>query len=57
MSGGNDIEDFLTGIGYPSWIKICKPRPDVRAQHIKGKAKKVAKRRKKNKNKKTHRKL
>ena len=54
MSGGNEIEDFLTGIGYPSWIKVCNPRPDMKAQHIKGKARKVAKRRKKNKNKKTH---
>lgn len=55
MSGGNDYEDFLTGIGYPSWIKVRNPRQDMKAQHIKGKARKVAKRRKKNKNKKTHR--
>ena len=55
MSGGNEYEDFLTVIDYPSCIKVCNPRPDVKAQHIKGKVRKVAKRRNKNKNKKTHR--
>lgn len=57
MNGSMEFSDLSKGFKiFPSWIKIeSKPKPNPADEHIRGKRDKVNKRRKKNKNKKTHR--
>lgn len=57
MLGSMELNDLLEDYKiFPSWIKISsKPKPNPADQYIRGKRDKVNKRRKKNKNKKTHR--
>lgn len=57
MSGSMKFSDLSKGFKiFPSWINISsKPKPNPADEHIRGKRNKVNKRRRKNKNKKTHR--
>ena len=57
MSGSMEFSDLSKGFKiFPSWINISsKPKPNPADEHIRGKRNKVNKRRRKNKNKKTHR--
>lgn len=57
MNGSMEFSDISKGYKiFPSWIKIgSKPKPNPADEHIRGKMDKVNKRRKRNKNKKTHR--
>ena len=57
MIGSLEFSDLAKDYNsFPSWIKInSKPKPNPADQHIRGKRNKVNKRRRRNKNKKTHR--
>lgn len=57
MIGSLEFSDLAKDYNsFPSWIKISsKPKPNPADQHIRGKRNKINKRRRRNKNKKTHR--
>lgn len=57
MNGSMEFSDLSKGYKiFPSWIKISsKPKPNPADEQVRGKRNKVNKRRRRNKNKKTHR--